>query len=322
MENKKILITGALGHIGSGFIHSLKPDHYKEVVLLDNLSTQRYCSLFNLPKGVPFKFIEDDVCTADLSKYLNGIDIVIHLAAMTNAESSFKIQDQVEKVNFYGTECVAKACAESGSKLIFISTTSVYGTQKEEVDENCSVEDLKPQSPYAESKLRAEHLLLRLGRRGGLKFIICRFGTIYGVSVGMRFHTAINKFCWQACTGKPITVWRTALHQKRPYLELGGAIHTLDFILKANRFDNQVYNVLTQNATVGEIINIIKSYINDVRIEYVDSQIMNQLSYAVSNAKFKQLGFRFKGSLKRGIAETIHLLRGICQSRLKKISKR
>jgi UDP-glucose 4-epimerase len=62
---KKILITGALGHIGSRFIHALRPGAYDEVVLLDDLSTQRYCSLFNLPRGIPFRFIEDDVCKAD-----------------------------------------------------------------------------------------------------------------------------------------------------------------------------------------------------------------------------------------------------------------
>ena len=141
----KLLITGALGHIGSRFIHSLKPGDYEEVVLLDNLSTQRYCSLFNLPAGVPFRFIEDDVCTVDLEKCFSGMDVVIHLAAITNAAGSFEIQEQVERVNFQGTERVARACVACGCKLIFLSTTSVYGTQEEVVDENCSVEELTVQ---------------------------------------------------------------------------------------------------------------------------------------------------------------------------------
>lgn len=310
----KILITGALGHIGSRFIHGLNPADYERVVLLDNLSTQRYCSLFNLPEGVPFQFVEDDVCSANLERYFRGTDVVIHLAAITNAAGSFEIQDQVEQVNFVGTECVARACIKAGSKLIFLSTTSVYGTQKEIVDEECSLEELKPQSPYASSKLRAEQLLQTLGQSDGLRFFIGRFGTIFGTSIGMRFHTAVNKFCWQACAGQPITVWRTALNQKRPYLDLGDGIRALDFVLRTDRFDNQVYNVVTENATVGQIVDCIRLYVQGVQVEYVDSRIMNQLSYSVACNKFHALGFQFKGNLDQGIEDTIRLIRGIRQN--------
>jgi UDP-glucose 4-epimerase len=64
----KLFITGALGHIGSRFIHSIKPGEFEQVVLMDNMSTQRYCSLLNLLKCVPFRFIEDDVCEAKMEK--------------------------------------------------------------------------------------------------------------------------------------------------------------------------------------------------------------------------------------------------------------
>jgi nucleoside-diphosphate-sugar epimerase len=304
----KIAITGALGHIGSSFIHSLRPGEYGSVVLLDNLSTQRYCSLFNLPEGVPFHSVEADVCTANLEKQLKGIDVVLHLAAITNAADSFEIQDEVERINFQGTERVARACATCGCKLIFPSTTSVYGTQEAVVDEECSLEELKPQSPYAESKLRAEHCLQSLGHSAGLRFVICRFGTIFGTSSGMRFHTAINKFVWQACMGLPITVWRTALNQKRPYLDLGDAVRALRFIIDQDLFDGRIYNVLTTNATVGEIVAIIEKFFPDLSVQLVDSPIMNQLSYEVSNQRFRSLDFEFKGSLEQGIQETIRLL--------------
>jgi UDP-glucose 4-epimerase len=308
---KTILITGALGHIGSRLIHSFKAVDFEKIVLLDNLSTQRYCSLFNLPAGVPFQFIEDDVCTADMARYCEGIDCVIHLAAITNAAGSFEIQEEVEKVNFQGTERVARACLKTGSKLIFFSTTSVYGTQQEVVDENCSPEELKPQSPYAASKFRAEQLLIDLGRSGGLKSFIGRFGTIFGTSIGMRFHTAINKFCWQAVNGQPITVWRTALHQKRPYLDLGDAVRAVDFVLKGEKFDNEIYNVLTVNSTVHDIIEIIRRHVPDLKIEYVDSRIMNQLSYTVARSKFEAAGFRFTGNLEKGVGNTVDLIRGM-----------
>ena len=309
----KLLITGALGHIGSRFIHSLKPGDYEKVVLLDNLSTQRYCSLFNLPDGVPFCFVEQDICTSDLEKYFAGIDVVVHLAAITNAAANFETKDQVERVNFAGTERVARACLQAGCALIFFSTTSVYGTQAETVDEDCPLSDLKPQSPYAESKLRAERLLQTLGGTKGLRFITCRFGTIFGTSIGMRFHTAVNKFCWQAAMGQPITVWRTALHQYRPYLDLDDAVEAIKFIIQRELYDRRVYNVVTTNATVNKIVEIISAYVPDLSIQYVDTEIMNQLSYHVSNSRFKSQGFESRGSLEQGIDETVQLLKGVHQ---------
>lgn len=310
----RILLTGALGHIGSRFIHNIVPGTYKEVVLLDNLYTQRYCSLFNLKNDINFRFVEGDILKGNLEEYFEGIEVVIHLAAITNAAGSFEIQNEVEQVNFYGTKRVAEACVNAGSKLIFISTTSIYGTQKEVVDESCSVEDLKPQSPYATSKLRAEEMIQELSQTKGLQYFIGRFGTIYGTSIGMRFHTAVNKFCWQAAIGRPITVWRSAMNQQRPYLDLGDAVSSLEFILKANHFTNQVYNILTENATVKEIVEMIRFHIPDLQIMYVDNPIMNQLSYSVLCDKFKALGFSFKGSLGRGIQETFMLFRNVRKS--------
>lgn len=310
----KLLITGPLGHIGSRLIHDLRPDEFDEVVLVDNLATQRYCSLFNLPEEVPFRFVEADVCTADLEKLFADMDVVIHLAAITDAASSFDNPEQVERVNYGGTERVARACLATGSQMIFLSTTSVYGTQSAIVDETCPHADLQPQSPYAESKLRAEQLLMELGEREGLRFVICRFGTIFGTSIGMRFHTAINKFVWQACMGQPLTVWRTALNQERPYLDVSDGIRALEFILKTGRFDNEVYNVVTENATVGQIVDLLRSHIPTVQVEYVDSLIMNQLSYIVACEKFQGLGFHFEGHLAQGIEETIRLIRGVHQT--------
>jgi len=280
-----------------------------EIVMLDDLSTQRYCSLFDLPIEGRYRFIEADVLTADLASLFAEADAVVHLAAITDATSIFENQAKVEEVNFAGTQKVARACLDAGCALIFPSTTSVYGTQADIVDEDCPAAELKPQSPYAESKLKAESLLQSLGASEGLRFVICRFGTIFGTSVGMRFHTAINKFCWQAVMGQPITVWKTALHQNRPYLELGDAIRALKFIIQKRLYSGDLYNVVTVNTSVNDIIETIRLFVPDLEIQYVDTKIMNQLSYHVSNRLFTNLGFDFKGDLDLGIRKTLQLLR-------------
>jgi nucleoside-diphosphate-sugar epimerase len=310
----KIVVTGALGHIGSRLIRELPamfPD--AEIVMLDNLLTQRYCSLFNLPASGQYRFLEDDVLTADLPSIFDGATVVVHLAAITDAANSFQIKGEVEQVNFNGTERVAQACRQVDCALIFPSTTSVYGSQAEVVDEDCPFSDLKPQSPYAEAKLKAERLLQKLGEEKDLKFVICRFGTIFGTSIGMRFHTAVNKFCWQAVMGQPLTVWKTALHQNRPYLDLGDAVKAITFIIQKKIYDGRVYNVVTTNSSVSSIVDIISRHVADISVKYVDSKIMNQLSYHVSNKRFRDLGFKFEGDLEQGIDKTIDLLKGVRQ---------
>jgi nucleoside-diphosphate-sugar epimerase len=304
----KILITGPLGHIGSKLIHNLKPGDYEEVVMIDNLSTQRYSSLFNLPKGVRYSFYEENILEADLHSLFRNIDKVIHFAAITDATSSFEKRDEVEEVNYLGTKKVVEACIAEGCKLIFPSTTSVYGDQKELVDEDCEKSELKPQSPYAETKLKSEEFISRMASKGKIEASIIRLGTIFGTSKGMRFHTAINKFCWQAVLGQPLTIWRTALDQKRPYLGLNDAVNCIDFFLNKELFDGGIYNVVTSNYTVKQVIDFIKYFIDDLQIDLVDNKIMNQLSYEVSTDKIESLGFVFKDNLGDGIEQTISLL--------------
>jgi len=306
----KIIVTGALGHIGSKVIREINQVNSNiEIIMVDNLATQRYSSLFNLPGGVRYQFIEADVLDTDLAAIFEGADIVLHLAAITNAAGSFENRKEVENVNYNATVKVAQACLEVNASMIHLSSTSVYGTQNDAVDEGCSLDELKPQSPYAETKIKEERYLQVLGESDNLQFLICRFGTICGISQGMRFHTAVNKFCWQSVMGQPLTVWRTALHQKRPYLALSDAVQAICHIIETGLFDKRIYNVLTDNFAVNDIIQMIKKYVPEVNIQFVDTEIMNQLSYEVLNSRFKNTGFAVTGSIETNIKETVALLK-------------
>lgn len=312
----KVLVTGALGHIGSQFIRDLPrliPGVH--VTLVDNLLTQRYCSLFNLPTGENHRFIEADILTCDLPALFRGMDVVVHLAAITDAANSFGNAAQIEEVNHTGTQKVAEACCQAGCPLIFLSTTSVYGTQDGEVDEDCPSAGLKPQSPYAESKLKTEQLLRQMGETAKLKSVVLRFGTIFGVSPGMRFHTAVNKFVWQATLGQPVTVWKTALHQVRPYLDLRDAVAALGFVIRKKLYPNTIFNVVTCNASVNDLLDCIREKIPSVTVQLVESRIMNQLSYRVRADKFQQQGFVFEGNLREGIHQSLELLRALRDGR-------
>jgi len=305
----KFIVTGALGHIGSSFIRALpavRPG--AEVVMIDNLSTQRYASLFGLPPIGRYRFLDLDVCSADLRGYFENAHAVVHLAAKTDAAGSVNDAAAVEANNFQATEKVATACIATGTRMIHLSSTSVYGTQQDTVSEECTADELKPQSPYAKTKLKEEELVRSLTVKG-LKAVVCRFGTIFGASPGMRFHTAVNKFCWQAVMGQPLSVWRTAYDQKRPYLDLADAVRAFGFIIGRDLFDGRVYNVLTLNATVRDIVEAVREFVPETEVSFVDSPIMNQLSYEVSSQRFLDAGFTFAGDLRRGIGETMALVK-------------
>jgi UDP-glucose 4-epimerase len=270
--------------------------------------TQRYASLFDLPVVGRYQFVEADVRGIDPRPILEGADVVVHLAAITDAAGTFDRAAELEANNFDATAKIAAACRDIGARLIHLSSTSVYGTQHGIVSEDCTLEELKPQSPYAETKLKEEDLVQSLAKHDGLRAIVFRFGTIFGASVGMRYHTAVNKFWWQAVMNQRLAVWKSAYNQKRPYLDLVDAIRAIAFVIKHDLFDGRVYNVLTLNATVRDIIDYIREVIPDVRLSFVNSPIMNQLSYEVSCARFLDRGFVFTGDARRGIAETLALL--------------
>lgn len=300
----KVLVTGGAGYIGSKLIREL-PSQADKIVILDNLASKRYASLFDLPKNRNYEFLLEDVRSVNWQEILNGIDVVIHLAALASPEESVHIQEEVESVNVEGAKKVADACLATGCKLIFVSTTSVYGSTKPRIDETAA---LSPQSPYAASKIAAENYIRGLA---GLKFTIFRFGTIFGPSVGMRFEPVVNKFLWQAVLGKPLSVWETAFKQKRPYLDLSDAVEAINYILEKDIFTGETYNVVTGNYTVEQIVNAIKKYLPKTNIELVDSAIMNTLSYEIVDDKIRALGFVPRGDLERGISDTINLLKGI-----------
>jgi len=279
-----------------------------EIVMVDNMMTQRFPSLFNLPAIGNYHFIEGDVTKMNLNELFDGADTVIHLAAITDAAGSFDKAAEVEENNYQSTVKVANACVETGTRMIGLSSTSVYGTQNDVVDEDCSEDELQPQSPYATTKLKEEELIVKLSKDNGLKAISCRFGTIFGASSGMRFHTAVNKFCWQAAMGQPITVWSTAYDQKRPYLDLFDASRAISHIIRNDIFDGRIYNVLTHNSTVRDVVDTVREFIPSLEVEFVDSKIMNQLSYEVLSNRFVGTGFVSAGSLRRGIGETLSLL--------------
>ena len=301
----KVLITGALGHIGSYVAENIhKISKVKETILIDNFESRRFNSLYNLNKKTKLKFFIRDLNNKRSLNDFKNIDYLIHCASMTNAEKSFGRENEMYKNNLNCLRTVINFCNSKKVKLIHISSTSVYGKQAEVVDENCEKKYLKPQSPYAKIKLIEENLLKKQKK---LKYTTFRFGTIAGVSKGIRFHTAVNKFCFNAALGENITVYKTALHQYRPYLSVRDAFKVFKFCIEKDFFKNDIYNALSGNFTVNQILNKIKKIKRKIKVTFVSSAIMNQLSYHVDKNKLNNEGLLLNSSLDTDIKNTLKL---------------
>lgn len=298
----KIVITGALGHIGSALIRNSEiVAHAEDVVMIDDLSTQRYVSLRNLPQGPRYRFLEGDVCARLTKNLLLGADALIHLAGTVDPAKSLNDPDSVINNNLRLTKHSVEVCRGSGVPLIFSSSTSVYTPSSTIVDE--SSQEIAPSSPYAKCKLREEEVIFE--GLGTGQSVVFRFGTIFGVSPGMRFQTAVSKFCWQVATGTPLEVWATAMEQVRPYLAVEDAASVLARAAIKRVQPDSVINAVSCNATVRDIIEAIEACGRSPTIKYISSAAMNELSFAASTEVATQLGFSFRGELRTGVQETL-----------------
>ena len=249
------------------------------------------------------KFLECSFVDIPL-EIIKQSDVIIHLAAVTNAADSFNNKD-IELINIKQTKQFIDICKkESEAKFIFPSSTSVYGVASDIVLEDDD-RFLNPQSPYAESKIEIENYI----KSKNMSYIILRLGTIFGYSPGIRFHTAINKFCYQAALGIPLTIWKQNYNQYRPYLGLNDCVKSITFFLE-NDISKQTYNVITDNFKLSDIITQIKNMI-EVDLDLINTPLLNQQSYKVNIKKILKLGFLPKDNLYKEIKSIIGMLKCI-----------
>ena len=305
----KILITGGLGHIGSYILENInKLKIVKYIYIIDDLSTSRYCSIFNLPKtNKKIYFFQKDLSIKNSLKKFKKVDVVINLASLTDAAGSIKVKNKIWKNNMGIFENVLQYCSSKKAKLMHISTTSVYGEQIGLVDENCR--KMKPKSPYANIKLKEESILKK--NKYKINYVTYRFGTISGVSKGMRFHTAVNKFSFKAVLGLHLPVWKSMMNKPRPYLSLRDAFKVIKFTLEKNFFSNEIFNIISEHLTVKQIISFLKKNGKRVKINHVKSKLINQFSYKISNDKFSKKAFILKSLIKDDIKSTLKIFNGL-----------
>jgi UDP-glucose 4-epimerase len=307
------LVTGGLGYLGSRLLDELAdcPGVADGPIrILDNLQRPRHHVLWDLPEAGDYEFVHGDVRDAGtVAEAMNGVDAVVHLAAITNAARSTEIPEQTRAVNFDGALTVFEAAREAGvDRFVYASTVSVYGTTSGAVDETAETD---PESPYAAAKRDAERAILDSAEGTATTATALRFGTVHGWSAGMRFDTIPTEFAFAAATGQPLQVYEIeALGARfRPLVHVGDAARAMRFAL--TDLDGGVYNVVGENATVAEIAETVAEIVPETTVERVTVSGGSARSCRADGEKLARAGFTTRYGLADGIEGIVERVEGV-----------
>jgi len=185
----KFVVTGGAGFIGSHLVEYLVKQKHS-VTIIDNLANGKFENLRNVKNEIDFRQI--DILNFDeLKNILKYSDGVFHEAALISLTESFDNPEEYHKVNVKGTENIFKLALEFGFKVIFASSSSVYG----EVEKIPITEYFKknPLNPYAETKVQDEALASKFIELG-VPIIGLRYFNVYGEGQTGTYAGVITKF--------------------------------------------------------------------------------------------------------------------------------
>ena len=299
-----ILVTGGAGYVGS----VLLPELVKEQHFIKCLDRFFFGSEYLSQKQFEGKIelIRDDIRWFK-PKILKDIDVVMDLAALSNDPVGALEPEKTYQINHLGRVRVAKLCKETGVKqYILASSASVYGQQKDTVNEDSTV---NPITDYSKANRKAEEDVLKLNDENFCVTVL-RFSSVYGSSPRMRFDISVNSMVLELFRSQKIVV--RGKNNSRPFIHIKDVVSAYQKVIEAakNIISGQIFNVGSdeQNYKMGDIAeNIIKAIGKKCDLELGDTN--DHRSYIISFKKIKDnLGFVPNFSIADGANEIYNAL--------------
>lgn len=185
----KFVVTGGAGFIGSYIVKYLVENDY-QVIFVDNLFRGNLTNLSGYEDGIDFHNL-DILNFEELRKLVKDSDGIFHQAALTSVPESFTQTAKYQDVNVNGTENIFKLGKEFGIKIVYASSSSVYGNPKSiSIKEDASK---NPINPYGRTKLEDEILAEQYSKLG-VKIIGLRYFNVYGIGQTNDYAGVITKF--------------------------------------------------------------------------------------------------------------------------------
>jgi UDP-glucose 4-epimerase len=311
-----ILITGVAGFIGSNLCRKLLSEGYS-VIGIDDFSTGKQDVIESFRISDRFDFIQGD---AGNPETLNQVDVntVIHLASQKIPRYASGWKTLTENTRL--TTAILDFCISSNTRLLFASTSDVYG--KNAAVPFSEESELLHGSPeiarwaYAQSKINGEFLIQAAGREFGLNFQIMRFFGCYGPHQAEGWWGGPQSvFIDQAIAGKPLTIHGTG-QQTRSFIYIDDLIAGLAILIKRHDLDPDTFNLCADpdsEISIAALAETIWKHIRPnepIRIEYIPYQTFGNYEDVVRRTglatKAKTaFGFQTQTGLDEGLKKTI-----------------
>jgi dTDP-glucose 4,6-dehydratase len=205
----KVLVTGAAGFVGSNLVDSLLSDGH-EVFGIDNFCTSNPSNLIHLADNKSFKFLEHDVITG-LGEFTDlKFDQIFHMASPASPPRYMELAIETMHVNTTATELLLQHATKHGSRLLFASTSEIYGDPHEHPQRESywgNVNPIGPRSIYDEAKRFGETLLSHFHRREGTDTVIVRIFNTYGPRMDPDDGRVVSSFIRDGIKGKSFQVF-------------------------------------------------------------------------------------------------------------------
>ena len=305
----KFLVTGGAGFIGSHIVEKLvRKNHFVRV--LDNFSSGRRQNLEGVIKRI--ELIEGDIRSADACiRATQGIDFILHQAALRSVPKSMNNPKEYNEVNINGTLNMLEASKKNKVKrFVFASSSSVYG----DTDRFPEREDFTPQpiSPYALTKLAGEQYCRIFSHHYGLDTVSLRYFNVFGPrqSLDDEYAIVIPKFITCMLKGQPPPIYGSG-RQSRDFTYIDNVVEANILAAKKSNANGEVFNIASgKDYTILELVKILNKIMKkDIRPKFLSPRPADVFRTLSDLSRSKRiLGFRPKVDFLEGLNLTLEYL--------------
>jgi len=236
----KYAVTGGAGFIGSHLVKKLV-ERGNEVIVIDNLNTGKKQNIEKISKKIDF-FEVDIRDFSAIENILKNVDGIFHEAALASVQDSFRIPDEFFDVNVNGTENIFKIAKKLGIKVVYASSSSVYGNPISiPIKEN---DGKNPFNPYAKTKLEDDKLAEKYARNG-LKVIGLRYFNVFGSGQSKEYAGVIKLFLERIQQGLPPLINGDGL-QVRDFVYVDDVVNANMLAMESN-VNGEFFNIGTNS---------------------------------------------------------------------------
>ena len=293
----KFVVTGGAGFIGSHLGRFLTEKNH-DITIIDNLRRGSQQNIDDIQSRIRFEKISilDLEGMRTIAKDADGI---FHQAALGSVPQSFKEPEEYHRVNVIGTENILKLAKEFGSKVVFASSSSVYGNQTRfPIPENAPK---NPLNPYGKSKLCAEKLAQQYAA-DGVRVIGLRYFNVFGIGQNPDYAGVIPQFIKRLSENRPPIIQGDGT-QIRNFTYVDDVVRA-NWMAFESKVDHAFINIASRTTTsISELANImIKMSKIPLEPEFVSPRQGDiKKSQADTSLAEEMIGWTFETSLEAGL---------------------